>query len=59
MAARRSWRPRGRGFGRSVIEDLAATSLGGTAQLSFAPEGVTWVLEAPLSNLQGHPRRTV
>lgn len=49
--------PQRRGFGRSVIEDLAAGSLGGSAQLNFAPEGITWVLEAPTASLQAHPRR--
>jgi two-component sensor histidine kinase len=49
--------PQRRGFGRSVIEDLAASSLSGTAQLTFEPEGVTWALEAPLSSLQANVRR--
>lgn len=49
--------PQRRGFGRSVIEDLAASSLGGSARLTFAPEGVTWVLEAPMTSLQGNVRR--
>lgn len=51
--------PQRRGFGRSVIEDLAASSLGGSAHLSFAPEGITWVLEAPLANLQAQATRTI
>jgi two-component sensor histidine kinase len=49
--------PQRRGFGRSVIEDVAASSLGGSARLSFAPEGVSWVLDAPLANLQSPVRR--
>ena len=44
--------PERRGFGRSVIEDVAASSLSGTASLTFDPEGITWVLEAPTSSLE-------
>lgn len=35
-----------RGFGRQVLESLAPMALGGTGELSFAPEGVAWTLSA-------------
>jgi PAS domain S-box-containing protein len=53
------WRERGgpavsppahRGFGRDVIE-RSPESLGGTAALSFDPEGVSWRLKAPETGL--------
>lgn len=51
--------PQRRGFGRSVIEDLAASSLGGAARLIFEPAGIAWVLEAPMTSLQAHVRRGI
>lgn len=50
--------PNGRkGFGRSVIEDIAASSLGGTATIVFAPSGLVWTLEAPLASLLSSVRK--
>ena len=40
--------PKRRGFGRSILEGLTPTDLGGTATLSFEPTGVRYVLDAPL-----------
>lgn len=40
--------PERQGFGRSILETLTARALGGTAALSFAPEGVVWTLTAPI-----------
>jgi PAS domain S-box-containing protein len=42
--------PAHRGFGRNVIE-RSAERLGGTAALTFDPEGVSWRLRAPDSGL--------
>ena len=41
------------GFGRRVIEQMVASSLCGTVDLSFEPEGLVWRLEAPSSSLRG------
>jgi PAS domain S-box-containing protein len=38
--------PERRGFGHPVLEDIVPGMLGGSATLSFAPEGVLWTLEA-------------
>jgi len=63
---RLEWRERGgpradppqrKGFGRSVIEEIAASSLGGHAELLFTPEGVRWTLEAPIANLTASGRK--
>jgi len=43
--------PSRKGFGRRVIEEMIAQSLGGQVDLCFEPEGLTWRLEAPLRNL--------
>jgi PAS domain S-box-containing protein len=42
------------GFGRIVIEQMAARSVGGTVDLSFERTGVKWKLRAPLDSV-GHP----
>lgn len=40
-----------KGFGRSIIEEIAASSLDGLATLTFAAEGVVWTLVAPIQAL--------
>jgi two-component sensor histidine kinase len=40
-----------KGFGHLVLERLAPEGVGGTAQLSFAPQGVSWNLEMPVSRI--------
>lgn len=37
-----------RGFGRTILEVLTPRALGGRSELRFDPEGVCWVLDAPL-----------
>jgi PAS domain S-box-containing protein len=39
-----------RGFGTTVIERMAESSLGGTVDLDYAPSGLTWRLTCPLGN---------
>jgi two-component sensor histidine kinase len=41
------------GFGRRLIERGVARDLGGAADLDFAPEGVRFTLETPLSHKIG------
>ena len=41
-------RPRGKGFGRRLLEQGLARELGGSVRLSFEPEGVVCNIEAPL-----------
>ena len=43
--------PTRHGFGRRVVEHIVTSSLGGEVEMHFAPEGVTWRLEAPASCL--------
>lgn len=43
--------PERRGFGRRVIEQMIAQSLGGQVDLRFEPEGLVWRLDAPLRSL--------
>ena len=40
------------GFGRTVIERMAANSVGGTVKLQYAVSGVEWVLVAPLKEVE-------
>ena len=40
-----------KGFGSAVIERLTPAALGGTANLSITPAGVTWTLTMPGTNL--------
>jgi len=47
--------PSRHGFGRTVIERVTPSSLNGNATLTFAPEGVSWILRAPLSIIIGRP----
>jgi two-component sensor histidine kinase len=53
---RMSWRESGgpavrepdrKGFGHIVINQMVATALRGEVGLDFAPDGVTWTLDAP------------
>jgi PAS domain S-box-containing protein len=39
--------PERRGFGTTVMERMAETSLGGTVDLDYAPSGLTWRLTCP------------
>jgi PAS domain S-box-containing protein len=43
--------PKRRGFGTTVIERMAETSLGGTVDLDYAPSGLTWYLTCPAGNV--------
>jgi two-component sensor histidine kinase len=43
--------PVGRGFGTRLIERSVARDLGGTAVISFEPQGVACVIEAPLESI--------
>ena len=43
--------PTRRGFGRVVIEGMAAQRVGGEANLEFAPEGLSWTLTMPNSHI--------
>jgi PAS domain S-box-containing protein len=43
--------PGRRGFGHTVIERMAAQSVGGTVDLRFDPAGLRWRLEAPADRL--------
>ena len=43
------------GFGRVVIEEMAAISVGGRVELDYAPEGLTWTLEASVDRVAGGP----
>lgn len=38
-----------RGFGRNMLESLVPRAMGGRAELDFAPAGLSWRLEAPIS----------
>jgi two-component sensor histidine kinase len=40
--------PQNKGFGSTLIEDVFARQLGGSAQLEFAPTGLVCTLECPL-----------
>jgi two-component sensor histidine kinase len=39
--------PTGKGFGRTVLERIAPSALGGTASWTFGPAEIAWVLTAP------------
>jgi len=43
--------PEHKGFGTTVIERMAAISVGGTVELDYASEGVKWQLTAPLEEV--------
>ncbi len=40
--------PTRRGFGSTIIETVTPSDMGGTANLSFQPNGLVFELEAPL-----------
>jgi PAS domain S-box-containing protein len=42
--------PKRRGFGTTVVERMAKSSLGGTVDLDYAPSGLTWCLTCPSEN---------
>ncbi len=44
------FRPKRRGFGVTVIEKIAASNLGGTVDLDYAPSGLTWCPTCPAGN---------
>jgi PAS domain S-box-containing protein len=43
-------RPKRSGFGTTVIERMAESSLAGTVDLAYAPSGLTWCLTCPAGN---------
>ncbi len=43
--------PTRRGFGTKLVERSLAQDLGGTARITFAPEGITCTVEAPLAEV--------
>ncbi|MGJ8571701.1 MAG: PAS domain-containing sensor histidine kinase [Hoeflea sp.] len=43
--------PEHKGFGRTVIERMAALSVGGTVELAYAPDGMQWKLTAPFGEV--------
>lgn len=47
--------PSRRGFGQVVIERTVARALDATVELTYAPEGVCWSLDAPLDNVVPAP----
>lgn len=46
--------PQRTGFGRTVIERMAAVSAGGDVELEYAPEGLRWQLRAPMDRSVMH-----
>jgi PAS domain S-box-containing protein len=42
--------PKRRGFGAVVMEEMAAHSVGGKADLRYPPSGLTWRLTCPIGN---------
>lgn len=44
-------KPSRKGFGETVIKQIAASSVSGQIDLNYAPSGVTWTLSAPLKNI--------
>jgi two-component sensor histidine kinase len=51
--------PQQRGFGSTVMEEMAERSLGGEVRLDYAPTGVAWHLTCPAGNaLEGAPNET-
>jgi two-component sensor histidine kinase len=43
--------PQRKAFGHLVLERLAPEGLGGSAQVSFAPAGVSWIIDIPASRI--------
>ncbi|SRR5208337_4745499 len=59
-----SWREQGRppvtapetkGFGSTVISQIAVESLGAHVELDFAADGLSWRLECPASKVLSNP----
>ena len=44
--------PLRRGFGRTVIENMAADSVGGSVDIRYATDGLVWDLSAPVSSIR-------
>jgi PAS domain S-box-containing protein len=44
-------RPERRGFGSTVIDPMAKSTVGGEVQLDFAPSGLAWRLTCPAGNV--------
>ncbi len=44
-------KPQRKGFGQVVIEQMVAVSVGGSVDMRFEPDGFTWSLLVPQSNL--------
>jgi PAS domain S-box-containing protein len=40
------------GFGKVVLEKVTPTALGGVGAVTYAPDGVTWTLRAPMTYLE-------
>ena len=40
------------GFGRTVIEKMAASAVGGRVELDYAPTGLQWTLIAPMTEVE-------
>jgi PAS domain S-box-containing protein len=47
--------PQRRGFGATVTEAMAESSVGGTVNLDYGPSGVTWRLTCPAENALERP----
>jgi PAS domain S-box-containing protein len=50
-------KPKHRGFGRTVIEQMAVQAVGGHVELRYDPSGLRWVLEAPEREVVSSPGR--
>ncbi|ANY19779.1 Blue-light-activated histidine kinase [Tsuneonella dongtanensis] len=51
-------KPKHRGFGSQLIEDIPGRALGGTVVHHYDPKGVSWELSIPESNLADRARLT-
>jgi two-component sensor histidine kinase len=40
------------GFGRIVLEKVTPAALGGEGTVTYAPEGIIWMLRAPITYLE-------
>jgi two-component sensor histidine kinase len=47
--------PSRKGFGHTMFERLVTKSLNGSVGIDFAPEGLTWKLSIPITNLVTEP----
>ncbi|WP_229714507.1 sensor histidine kinase [Aquisalinus luteolus] len=50
--------PEKTGFGRTVIERMAAHAVSGDVDLSYAPDGLKWTLSAPLDRVLNRTEQT-